>query len=175
MAIFRYDETEAGLLKILSGREKDVEVRRLSPSAPPEEVADVPRLADPARPGQTLAGRRFRRLRTVARVPARVRIHLIYFAYFDPVTTTRRCRPLRRRRASVFRPALVLMRSRNPCLLMRFRFRGLYVGFILWRPSDRSSLPAFEQSKIPAGGPGSQPLAAGRLRIGETLTGQHPD
>jgi len=50
-------------------------------------------------------------------------------SYFDPVDTTRRLRPFLRRRFSVCRPALVLMRARKPCLFFRFRLRGLYVGF----------------------------------------------
>ena len=42
----------------------------------------------------------------------------------DPVRTVSRLRPFLRRRASVSRPHRVFMRVRNPCLLMRFRFRG---------------------------------------------------
>jgi len=53
-------------------------------------------------------------------------------AYFDPTETTRTRRPLRRLRFKILRPALARIRARKPCLLSRFRFRGLYVGFI-WR------------------------------------------
>src|SRR5919108_1414787 len=42
--------------------------------------------------------------------------------------TVRRLRPFLRRRDSVARPQTVFMRARNPCLLMRRRFRGRYVG-----------------------------------------------
>ncbi len=41
-------------------------------------------------------------------------------------------RPFLRRRFSTARPHLVFMRARNPCLFLRRRFRGLYVGFILF-------------------------------------------
>lgn len=54
---------------------------------------------------------------------------------FAPTLTERRRRPRRRRRAKALRPPRVLIRARNPCLFTRFRFRGLYVGFIrlpLW-------------------------------------------
>lgn len=48
---------------------------------------------------------------------------------FDGSCTVRRLRPFLRRRASVARPHLSFMRARKPCLLMRRRFRGRYVGF----------------------------------------------
>lgn len=62
--------------------------------------------------------------------------HLIYF---EPVVTTSCRRPLLRRLARVFRPAFVLMRNLNPCLFTRFLFRGLYVGFMTFRPSSQKS------------------------------------
>ena len=55
--------------------------------------------------------------------------------YFPPTFTTICARPLFRRRLSALRPPAVFMRARNPCLLTRFRFRGLYVGFITASPS----------------------------------------
>lgn len=48
---------------------------------------------------------------------------------FEGSLTVRRLRPFLRRRDNVARPHLVLMRARNPCLLMRRRLRGRYVGF----------------------------------------------
>jgi len=38
--------------------------------------------------------------------------------------TVRRCRPFARRREMILRPAFVLMRARNPCLLTRRRLLG---------------------------------------------------
>src|ERR1700752_261415 len=46
----------------------------------------------------------------------------------DGILTTRRLRPFLRRRDSVTRPQTVFIRARNPCLLMRRRFLGRYVG-----------------------------------------------
>src|SRR5712691_7481488 len=46
----------------------------------------------------------------------------------DGILTTRRLRPFLRRRDSVARPQTVFIRARNPCLLMRRRLRGRYVG-----------------------------------------------
>jgi hypothetical protein len=45
--------------------------------------------------------------------------------YLEPISTTRRARPRRRRRFSTARPPRVAIRARNPCLFFRFRFRGL--------------------------------------------------
>ncbi len=44
--------------------------------------------------------------------------------YFLGVVAARRLRPLRRRRARILRPDLVLWRARKPCLRRRLRFRG---------------------------------------------------
>jgi len=60
----------------------------------------------------------------------------------DPIRTVSARRPRRRRRFSVARPAFVLMRERNPCLLRRLRFRGLYVGFILPVPRPERAVRA---------------------------------
>ena len=51
-------------------------------------------------------------------------------AYFEPTVTVSWLRPRRRRRVRVLRPARVFIRARKPCLFRRFRFLGLYVGFI---------------------------------------------
>lgn len=51
-------------------------------------------------------------------------------AYLEPTLTVSLLRPRRRRRTRVLRPPGVFIRARNPCLFTRFRFRGLYVGFI---------------------------------------------
>ena len=64
-----------------------------------------------------------------------------YRPFLDPIRTTSAARPRRRRRLSVARPALVLMRARKPCLLIRFRFRGLYVGFMV------STVPVLEAGR----------------------------
>ena len=45
-------------------------------------------------------------------------------AYLPPTVTTSWCRPLRRLALRTLRPALVAIRARNPCLLMRLRLRG---------------------------------------------------
>src|SRR2546422_5586169 len=59
-----------------------------------------------------------------ARVPfARYRLRCL-----DGIRTVRRLRPFLRRRESVARPQTVFIRARNPCLLMRRRLRGRYVG-----------------------------------------------
>src|SRR6266566_3072337 len=46
----------------------------------------------------------------------------------DGILTTRRLRPFLRRRDSVARPQTVFIRARKPCLFMRRRLRGRYVG-----------------------------------------------
>src|SRR5262245_13585310 len=61
---------------------------------------------------------------STARVPlARYRLRCL-----DGERTVRRLRPFLRRRDSVARPQTVFIRARNPCLLMRRRFLGRYVG-----------------------------------------------
>ena len=61
----------------------------------------------------------------------------------DPVRTVRLLRPFLRRRLSVSRPHRVAMRARNPCLLIRFLFRGRYVGFTSLPLAKRQSIPDF--------------------------------
>ena len=58
--------------------------------------------------------------------------------------TVRRLRPLARRRLSTARPALVAMRTRNPCVFFRLRLFGWYVRFTapLFSPThERASGP----------------------------------
>jgi hypothetical protein len=52
------------------------------------------------------------------------------FPCLPPMVTTRRLRPRLRRAFRTLRPPRVAMRARNPCLLIRLRLRGRYVGFI---------------------------------------------
>jgi len=51
-------------------------------------------------------------------------------ACFDGALTASLFRPFLRRRLRTARPHLVFMRARKPCLFLRRRLRGLYVGFI---------------------------------------------
>ena len=44
--------------------------------------------------------------------------------YFEPILTVSRARPFLRRALITFRPLLVFMRARNPCLFTRLRLRG---------------------------------------------------
>jgi len=62
--------------------------------------------------------------------------------------TVRRLRPLARRRLSTARPALVDMRTRNPCVFFRLRLFGWYVRFTapLFSPTHkRASGPRLPQ------------------------------
>lgn len=68
--------------------------------------------------------------------------------YLLPTDTMRRARPFLRRRERVARPPRVFIRARNPCLLTRFRLRGLYVGFIPDSPIHESSSFRKELKKI---------------------------
>ena len=69
-------------------------------------------------------------------------------AYLLPTVTTRRARPLFRRRERVARPPRVFILARNPCLLTRLRLRGLYVGFIPDSPIHGRSSFQVELGKI---------------------------
>ncbi len=55
--------------------------------------------------------------------------------YFVLVTASFE-RPLRRRRASTFRPLVDLLRTKKPCVFARFFFFGLYVNDIPYRVPD---------------------------------------
>ena len=55
-------------------------------------------------------------------------------AYFVAALTTSRLRPLSRRRLRTLRPALVLIRLRNPCSLFRLTLLGWYVRFTAMPP-----------------------------------------
>ena len=59
-----------------------------------------------------------------------------------------RARPRRLRRLSAFRPPVVFMRARNPCLFTRLRLRGLYVGFISGSPIHGKASLRVEPGKI---------------------------
>jgi len=106
-------------------QKEDVQVRRLLPPPLPEKRPDVPGPGDSTRRGESEPSRR-----------PRSRARQTLGPYFEPTLTTRRRRPLWRRRLRVFRPPLVCMRARNPCLFFRFRFRGLYVGIMANHPPD---------------------------------------
>ncbi len=114
--VLRNDESEAGTR---SGRssEEDLDVGRLLPLPPLEQLTDFRAEPDSRIPGEALAS-------TLDRA-----------VYFPPIFTTSRARPRLRRRLSVLRPPLVFMRARNPCLFFLLRLRGLYVGFITASPS----------------------------------------
>jgi len=76
--------------------------------------------------------------------------------YFLPIVTMSCARPRRRRRFSVERPPWVFMRARNPCLLIRLRFRGLYVGIMASSPIHRFRAFENELEKIVSGVRGRQ-------------------
>ncbi len=80
-------------------------------------------------------------------------------SYFDPILTVRLRRPLCLRRFRAFRPPFVFIRARKPCLFSRFRFRGLYVGFMI--PRSFFSVPVqdgSEHGKVPARAESSQAM-----------------
>jgi hypothetical protein len=76
--------------------------------------------------------------------------------YLLPIVTTSCARPCRLRRFSVARPPLVFIRARNPCLLIRLRFRGLYVGIMASSPIHRFRAFENEPKKIVSGVRGRQ-------------------
>lgn len=124
-----------------SGME-DVEVRRLLPFPPSEHSADI------TRPGDPRSGREPKSTRRPGSARGR-RAHGFYFApCFDPIFTVSFLRPLRRRRFRVLRPPFDFMRARKPCLFFRFRFRGLYVGFMATTPGLRALLYRYESSML---------------------------
>jgi hypothetical protein len=59
-----------------------------------------------------------------------------------------RLRPLARRRLSTFRPALVFMRSRKPCVFFRRLRFGWNVLFIDVRPFDRRACVVYRWGRI---------------------------
>ena len=100
-------------------------MRRLLPFPLPEKLPDVPGPGDSTRGGQSEPARR-----------PRSRVRQSHKLYLEPMLTTNCRRPLWRRRLRVFRPPLVCMRARNPCLFFLFRFRGLYVGIMASHPPN---------------------------------------
>lgn len=115
VAVLRNDSPEPGT-RSGGRREEDVKIRR-PPALPPlEQRLDIGAARDARLPRKRLSpGPRCA-------------------AYFPPTFTTSLARPRRRRRLSALHPPFVFMRARNPCLLTRFRLRGLYVGFMAWSP-----------------------------------------
>ena len=111
-------------------RQEDIHVLRPLALPPLKECADLIGAADASEPGKTLPPLRHRP------------------GYLLPTVTTSRCRPFLRRRDRVMRPARVFILARNPCLLTRFRLRGLYVGFIRDRPIHGKSSFRNELGKI---------------------------
>ena len=118
--------------------EEDVHIRCPLPLPPLKERADLCREPDARRSRKSLPCRRSPR------------------AYFPPTVTTSRARPRLRLRASVFRPAFVAFRARKPCLLIRLRFRGLYVGPIWSNPIHGVHSFRNELGKISTGRRGRQ-------------------
>lgn len=114
--VLRNDESQAGTR---SGRssEEDIDIRSPLPLPPLEQLTDFRAESNPRFPREALVSALDRAV------------------YFPPILTTSRARPRLRRRLSVFRPPLVFMRARNPCLFFLLRLRGLYVGFITASPS----------------------------------------
>lgn len=98
-------------------------MRRLLPVPLPEDCPNLPGPGQPTRWWQSEPARRSRSRADQQEGP-----------YLEPTLTTSRRRPFWRRRFRVFRPPLVCMRARNPCLFFRFRFRGLYVGIMISHP-----------------------------------------
>lgn len=109
----------------LRRQKEDVQVRRLLPLPISEKLPDVPGPGDADCRGEPESARR-----------PLTRARPTHRSYFEPTDTTKRRRPLWRRRLRVFRPPFVSIRARNPCLFFRLRFRGLYVGIMASHPPD---------------------------------------
>ena len=166
MAVFRHHQAQPRQRP--PGRQKeDVQMRRLLPFPLPEKLPDVPGPGDSTRCGQSEPARR-----------PRSRVRQYHQLYLEPMLTTNCRRPLWRRRLRVFRPPLVCMRARNPCLFFLFRFRGLYVGIMASHPPDtrlRSKI-SFQryQKKLGKVNPGSPfPPGTSFLRVTGRLTFPH--
>jgi hypothetical protein len=89
----------------------DVQVLEAATAAMGQAAANVGRAREPMSPRQTRRRRQ--------EPPC-----------FEGNDTVRRFRPFFRRRERTARPQRVAMRARNPCVLTRRLFRGLYEGFI---------------------------------------------
>src|SRR5690606_29998923 len=121
--VARHDHAHPGISH--GGRGvQDVQVGRPAPLPPLKQRTDLLATRDPPRARQPLP----------PTLIARRCCHLPPEFYFEPTATTSRLRPFFRRRLSTSRPARVLIRARNPCLLRRFRFRGRYVGLPIQLP-----------------------------------------
>lgn len=105
----RNHESKAGMPQGV-GAPVNVQSRRAVPAARPLHCLEIARAGQPPTRRQAFAGQ-----------PP---------PCFDGTRTVNRLRPFRRRRLRISRPHRVFIRARNPCLLLRRRFRGRYVGFI---------------------------------------------
>jgi hypothetical protein len=65
---------------------------------------------------------------------------------FVGVRTVSCLRPFFRRRARTSRPQRVAIRARNPCRLIRFRFRGRYVGCMTSSVAKRARKPSLTKA-----------------------------
>src|SRR5690606_38593368 len=107
------DNADARMCNGGSGVE-DVQMGRPAPLPPTKNRLDVGASRQPSLARQPLSAATGRAHRSAG--------------YFLPIVTTRRLRPLRRRLLRIFRPAFVAIRARNPCLFLRLRLCGRYVG-----------------------------------------------
>ncbi len=149
--VLRHDDAQP--TKRNGGRQQeDIHVLRPLALPPLKECADLIGAADSNEPGKTFPPLRHRE------------------GYLPPTVTTSRCRPFLRRRDRVMRPARVFILARNPCLLTRFRLRGLYVGFIRDRPIHGSCSFRNELGKIAPPVKNSQRLS---LPAAEMPVGSH--
>lgn len=153
---------------------ENVQVGRLLPLPPSEQSTDFGRLGDSGAGREPLPARRPRSIgprhdRARGQEPDRVaqprpetRAGSYFRPLLEPIRTVSFLRPRRRRRLSVLRPPFDFIRARKPCLFFRFRFRGLYVGFMRTTPptsGTRDSFPV-EHAKIFVSARERQDLAA---------------
>jgi len=132
--VLRHDESEPGR-RNGGRRREDIQMRRPLALPPLEEGADLRGTSDACGAGEALPRGGLALLRAAG-------------AYLLPTFTTRRARPLRRRRDRAARPPRVFILARNPCLLTRLRLRGWYVGFIPGCPIHGNSSSRNELEKI---------------------------
>jgi hypothetical protein len=100
-----------------------------APADPDGTGKSLPLLVRSVRPiGGPLCG--------IVAAPVPAGLHDRERGYLDPTLTASWWRPFFRRRARTFRPDLVAIRARKPCLFRRLRFRGRYVGFMVSCPDS---------------------------------------
>jgi hypothetical protein len=132
---FRDDESHPRLARLIVHPDH-VQVLEAAAAAMGETAANVGRAREP------MSSRKARRWRQDP-------------PCFDGSDTVSRFRPFFRRRESTARPQRVAIRARNPCLLIRRLFRGLYDGFIRGvLPSEPGKLAGREGSGQVEGGEG---------------------